>query len=246
MATGEEFWFRIDAFSPDSIPLERLAEYLADLAVLLGETKSVHLVRIEAGSVVPVLKVEQEAAPKVRDRARKIAWGAGPAEALRAYRKINERLRNDNAVGVLQEPTGGEIIRFPGREGDAEEDIVVIRQQGNIDGEVIRIGGRITPVPVTLQSEDQTFSYCFASRPVAKEMGHRLFEPVRLFGTGRWTRNRQGAWELDQFIIDRFEVLRDEPLSSVLTELRTVPGGDWDAGAIRELLDLRHEGDEAR
>lgn len=243
MATGEEFRFKIDAYSPDTMPLERLAEYLADLAVLLGETKSVHLIRLERGSVVPVLKVEREAAPKVRDRVQKVAWGAGPAEALRAFRKINQRLRDDNATGLLQERTGAEVIRFPGREDDTGEGFVALRQHGTIDGEVIRIGGKAALIPVTLQSEDQTFSYCFARRPVAKELGHKLFEPVRLFGTGRWTRNRHGVWDLDHFVIDRFEVLSDEPLSSVLTELRAIPGGDWGDGALAELQDLRGDGE---
>lgn len=246
MVTGEEFRFKIDAYRPDTIPLERLAEYLADLAVLMGETKSVHLIRIDASSVVPVLKVEREAAPKVRDRVRKVAWGTGPVEALRAFRKINQRLRDDNAVGLLQEPTRGEVIRFPGREEDTDEGFVAIRQHGSIDGEVIRIGGKTALIPVTLQSEDQTLSYCFAKRPVAKELGHRLFEPVRLFGTGRWTRNQHGIWNLDNFVIDRFEVLRDEPLSSVLTELRAIPGGNWGSGALSELQNLRHDADKAR
>jgi len=141
--------------------------------------------------------------------------------------------------------TGAEVIRFPGREEDAGETFIAVRQHGSIDGEVIRIGGKAALIPVTLQSEDQTFSYCFAQRPLAKELGHRLFEPVRLFGTGRWTRNRNGVWDLDHFVIDRFEVVANEPLSSVLTDLRAIPGGDWDNGALRELQELRGDGDEA-
>src|SRR2546429_112828 len=41
-----EYRFKIDAYSPDTMPLNRLAEYLKDLSVLFGESQSVHLVKI--------------------------------------------------------------------------------------------------------------------------------------------------------------------------------------------------------
>lgn len=244
MATGEEFRFRIDAYTPETIPMERLAEYLADLAVLFGESKAVHFVRLDEGSVVPVVKVEREAVPKVRERVQRVAWGAGTSEAQRAYSNINKRLREDNAVGAVQEPAGAEIIRFPGREQEGEE-FIAVRQQGTLDGEVIRVGGRGEVIPVTLQSERRIFSYCFAKKPTAKSLARRLFEPVRLFGIGRWTRDRRGLWNLDNFVIDRFQVLHDEPLSAVLAGIRSIEGGEWGPDSIAELRDLRQGTDEA-
>lgn len=244
MATGEEFRFRIDAYTPETMPMARLAEYLAELAALFGEVKAVHFLRVDGGSTVPVIKVEREAVPKVRERVRQVTWGTGPSEALRAYRKINRKLREDNAIGVVQEPTGAEIIRFPGRE-EKGEGFISVRQQGTLDGEVIRVGGKGPVVPVALQSEGLILSYCFAKRPIAKDLARRLFEPVRLFGTGRWTRDRRGNWKLDSFVIDRFDVLSDEPLSSVLVELRAIQGGEWTDASLAELHELRHDGAEA-
>ncbi|HWF08216.1 MAG TPA: hypothetical protein VG297_07120 [Bryobacteraceae bacterium] len=46
----------------------RLAEYLADLAALRGEYKSVHFVRLAPGSTQLVHSVEYEAEPKIRER----------------------------------------------------------------------------------------------------------------------------------------------------------------------------------
>jgi hypothetical protein len=238
MATGEEFRFKIDAFTRETIPLERLAEYLGELAVLFGENKAVHFVRLDAGSVVPVIKVEHEAAPKVRERIQAVAWGSGPGEALRAYRNINRKLRDDNAVGTVHEEAGTEIIRFPGREEDGD-DAIIVREQGTLDGEVIRVGGKTSLIPVTLQAEEQTLSYCFAKRPIAKELATRLFEPVRLFGVGRWVRDRNGIWNLDNFLIDRFEALSDEPLSSVLVSIGAIERGEWSSGSLEELRALR-------
>ena len=63
-----EFRFTIGAFTPSAIPMARLAEYMADFAVLLGNEKSVHPGGLEEGSTVLVAKVEWEAEPKVRER----------------------------------------------------------------------------------------------------------------------------------------------------------------------------------
>jgi len=241
MATGEEFRFKIDAYTPETMPMERLAQYLSELAVLFGENRAVHFVRLEEGSTVPIIKVEHNAVPKVRERVQSVVWGEAPGEAMRAYRTINRKLREDNAVGYVQEPAGAQIIKFPGREDDQGGVFHAVRQQGSIDGEVIRIGGKGAVVPLALQYEAQTFSYCYARKDVAKQIGRHLFEPIRLFGTGRWSRAHAGSWSLDNFAVDHFEVLDDQPLSSALTLLRAIPGGDWAADSYRELHALRAE-----
>ena len=50
---------------------ERLAEYLLDVSVLLGEEPNVHLIGVESSSTCPVLLVDWEAEPKVIDRVQK-------------------------------------------------------------------------------------------------------------------------------------------------------------------------------
>lgn len=242
MANGEEFRFTIDAYTPETIPMERLAQYLGELAILFGESKAVHFVRLEYGSTVPVIKIEREAVPKVRERVRRVERGDAPVEAMRAYQRINQKLKDDNAVGYVQEPAGAQIIQFPGRDDTQDGVFHAVRQQGSIDGEIIRIGGKgSVHVPLAIQYESQTFSHCYAKRPVAKQIGKHLFEPIRLFGTGRWSRAHSGAWTLDNFAVDRFEVLDDQPLSSALTLLRAIPGGDWGSDSYREVQDLRLE-----
>ena len=60
--------FEIGAYSPTTMPMARLARYLDNLATVLGETRSVHLVSVDEGSTVPVLAVDPEAYSKVRQR----------------------------------------------------------------------------------------------------------------------------------------------------------------------------------
>ena len=136
-----EYFFTIDALSPETLPMFRLSEYLADLSKLIGEERSVHFRRLDKGSAVIVHWVEQDAAPRVRQRVGLARNGVGPLEPLRAIERINEKLEEDGASGVLTE-SGAEIIRFPGHK--IADDILVgpITQHTNLQGVVIRIGER--------------------------------------------------------------------------------------------------------
>jgi hypothetical protein len=99
VSTWEEYRLYIDVFSVDSIPMARLAEYMAQLADLLGETEKVHFARLQEGSVNVVAKVEPEAAPKVSRRTEGVRVGSGAADALKAAAVIDNMLADDNAVG---------------------------------------------------------------------------------------------------------------------------------------------------
>src|SRR5882724_5586855 len=115
---GVEYRFESEAYTPETIPMARLAEYMRELANILGEPAAVHFNRLEAGSTVLVSNIEREAVPKVRQRTMAVRRREGPSEGLRAYKAINKLLREDNGVGFLKDgrPDGATIIRFPGRE----------------------------------------------------------------------------------------------------------------------------------
>lgn len=219
--------------------MARLAEYMARLADMFGEPASVHFERLEAGSTVLVSKIEREAAPKVRQRVISVRRREGPSEGMRAYKAINRLLREDNGVGLLKEKQrGATIIRFPGRE-ETEETFPAVRQYGSIDGVLVRIGGKDQTVHVTLESENEQIVGCFTNRQIGKDLGHRLFEPVRLFGRGRWSRDNEGRWTLLDFKIEGFDPLNDMPLSDALTRLRSIKI-EWGPDALEELKIIRH------
>jgi hypothetical protein len=217
-----EFYFWIDAFTPATIPMARLAEYMTELATMLGEPASVHFVKLKRGSTGIVHKVQSEAVPTVRDRARAVRRGDAPRDALRAYENINKMLRDNNGTGALkEEDTDAVIIPFPGIKS-AEEKYAAIRERGTIDGEIIRVGGPHKWVPILLQTEGETFSGCWADRVIAKQLAQRIFEQVRLHGTGKWDRSAEGKWTLREFVVERFDPLSDEPLSEALGRIRTI------------------------
>ncbi len=238
MDVENEFRFRISAYTPTTMPLGRLADYLAELAKILGEEKSVHLVELVEGSTVLVHKIDSEAVPKIRARVASVQGGTAPAEAMRSYRKVNKMLRDDNGAAALLEGVA-EILEFPGNRASAAP-FMAVSERGEIDGEVVRVGGMGDPVPVLLSTEGHTVSGCWARRAIAKSLALRLFEPVRLFGEGRWVRTPGGQWSLDRFRIDNFTKLDNEPLSETVNKMRGIAGLAFGDNVIAELLAERH------
>jgi hypothetical protein len=243
MDSEHEFRFRINAYTPTTMPLGRLAEYLAELAKILGQDQSVHLVEVDEGSTVLVHKIDAEAVPKIRARAAAVRNENGPPEAMRSYRQVNKMLRDDDGSAAFMED-GAELIEFPGSKAQLPP-FVAVSERGEIDGEVQRVGGLGDPVPVLLTAEGRTFSGCWAKRDIAKPLALRLFEPVRLFGEGRWIRSPTGNWALASFRIESFQELHGDSLSETVNKLRAIPGLNLGDNIVSELLISRHgEGGE--
>jgi hypothetical protein len=234
---GGEYRFKLDAYTPDSIPMARLAEYMTALADILGERQAVHFKRLIRGSTVLACKVEREAMPKVNQRVDCVKKGEGPSEAMRGYKTLNKLLRDDNAVGLLKSDRGV-VLRFPGRTIQ-EEKFEAVRQYGSVDGVVVWVGGADETKHVTLKVEGREIAKFSTTQAIAKELGQRLFEPVRLAGRGRWERDADGLWTLLDFKVESYEALDAEPLSKVLADLREVKT-DWGPDALNELGMIRH------
>ena len=49
MSGDDTYELHIDAFTPESIPMSRLDEYMADFAVLLGHQEHVHFDKVKPG-----------------------------------------------------------------------------------------------------------------------------------------------------------------------------------------------------
>ena len=99
---------------------------------------------------------------------------------------------------------------------------------GELDGVVIKIGGKDDTVPVLLEGENCVYFHCNTARDVARKLASHLFgQPVRVTGRGKWRRTPEGAWELDNFDIKSFEVLDEMPLEEAVAALRAIEGSDW-------------------
>ena len=242
-----EYRFTIaDSFTPETLPMERLAEYVAALAKLLGEQANVHFRGVEGGSAVLVAAIDPPAQPKVRERLLMVRDGGGPSDARKAFADLDEMLRRDDATGTLSDGAGGIVVPFPGR--DRAEPLVYgpFREDGTIDGQLIRVGGKDETVPVHLRDGAIIHTGLVCTPEIARRIAPYLYGPtLRVHGTGTWVRTGAGVWELQRFRIADFEVLEDAPLLTVVDNLRKVKGSDWSTvpDPVRTLLAERH-GDE--
>jgi hypothetical protein len=223
VADKKRFVFILDAFTPDTLPMARLAEYLTDLANLLGEKERVHFKAVEEGSAGLAYDVEAVAVPKEKERARGARIASAVSEERRAFESIDHRLRKDNSPATLKEQdTGATILFFPGPTRQVDPEYGPFNEQGSLQGRIISVGGKRNIVNVNIQ-DGENIHYCEATRDVALQLAPLMFHhDVRLLGTGRYFRNADGKWEMMGFRISQFARLDSKPLVEVVDRLRAV------------------------
>jgi hypothetical protein len=223
MLNRREYRLKINAYSPETMPMKRLAEYLDDMAVLFGEESHVHLIAIESSSTCPVVLVDWEAEPKVVERLEKAKSGDGPDDAKRAIESINSRLRKDNASADLLNPIRSTVIEFTGAKIELPIEWPSINQAAELYGVPIWVGGRAELSNVDLLEGEKEWK-CLAERNKAISIAHHLYvSTLRVSGKGRWRKTASGAWDLERFVIDDFEPVRANTIEQAIGDLRSIP-----------------------
>lgn len=241
-----EYVFHIDAFTPDTLPMGRLAEYLAALAKMIGHLDHTHFMRVEPGSARLVHKVDPVDAPKVETRLNSVRLGSAPKDAMAARRLLDDLLANDNALGALSEAMSGRVIvPFLGRDRPKPMSFPPFREDTTIDGQVVSIGGRDSTAHATLQDGDVFHVNLSMKRDTARELAKLLYGPmVRVHGNGRFERQPDGVWKMHDFRVERFETLDERSVADTLSEIRSVPGNAlMSKSAYHDIASLRREED---
>ena len=243
---GYEYKFIIDVFKLNTIPMARLAEYMADLARLLGSEAQVHFDRLEEGSLVLVQTIEPSAYPTVQGRIRALEAGMPDEDLRKAYEALDLKLQKDKAKAKLLPPKSAQIIEFQGRDRPQPMTYGPFSEEGTLQGQLINIGGKDASKHLSIQDGPVTYSGLKTTEDMARELRHHTFDYVRVNGTGRWLRLEDGTWKLQGFNVRSFEILSDEPLANVVAKLRKVPGNQWTdrVDPIGELLNLRGDDDQ--
>lgn len=226
----DEYIFHIDAYSPETIPMTRLAEYMAVLAAIFGEKDSVHFKGLQGGSTKVVSRVQREAVPKVRENINDAQSGDGNQDSIKAYKQANEMLRNDNAAASL-ECAGTNVLDFPGKKIPRPPKLGPFNQGVEKDGVLVRIGGVDKSAHATIEDGDgKTWSF-EVNRELAVEIAHHLFgNPIRLKGTGRFFRDNDGLWQNTSLKGASFHELNPDSLFDVVEKLRQISESAWTDG----------------
>ncbi len=220
------YQFVMDRWLPATIPMKRLAQYMDKMAGLLGSQDRVHFAKITKGSARPEFNVEEVVAFEVAQRLKAAANGEW-FEGQKLIKDINRMLMEDGCVGYLRALSGPRYIEFPGRKTPIAQEVTV-HESGELEGQIIRVGGKDDTVPVTLMGDGGVDYKCQTSRTIAKELAKLLFgATVRVNGKGKWRRNSEGVWTLEYFQIQGHEILDDVPLEKFVQEMRAIPGSGW-------------------
>lgn len=243
MRTKDKDKFRlvIDAFTPDTLPMGRLADYLKEFASLLGNEANVHFDRVEKSSAALASYSDRTVTPKIRQRLEEVIEGSAPKPALKSNSTIDEMMRADNAAGYV-DLGGARLLEFPGRKRAPQQRIGPVRRRSVIEGQIFQIGGKDETINVHLcnpQKPSETYR-CIVDISLARRlMPHFLVGKVRLFGEGDWYRTDVG-WVMSpsSFTAVDFVPLIDCGLDATIHSVREI-FADVRADAAM-LEELRH------
>ena len=239
MADFEELSFVIPGHTPETMPLNRLLEYLHEITHIVGESEKLHLVAVRESSCAPIFHTDVETALRVKANAEKVERGDGTKKQVDAYNNVRRMLRRDRVwdrPALLRTPKSVVMTIAAAPE---ETELSGIRQASSVDGALIKIGGAGEYASIQLQDlEGKIISGFTAKRAVAKELAHHMWDPVRLSGVGQWCRNDEGQWELERMQVHSFDPLMDESLSVTMGKLRAA-NVSWPKDAIERLLSER-------
>lgn len=231
MKDHDEYQLWIDAYSPKTIPMDRLAAYLAAFAKLLGNQQSVHFERLDPGSTTPVALVEREAIPKVWARVERAGKQDAANDEKAAFREINELARADNAIAKLvRVPSQGQtatIINFPGRDTVQQSKFGPFNETAVVSGELVRIGGKDESAHALIIDAEKKTWPGEIKKELARRMAQFLYQEIRVIGEARWERDESGIWKLLAFRIAEFEPLSGDGLLDAVGKLRALHDSDW-------------------
>jgi hypothetical protein len=240
MADLERFKFTVPGYAPETMPLDRLMEYLKQLSIVLGNPGDLHLVGVERGSTRPVLAMRHDVAVKARHHAREVAEGGGSARRRDAFQTIRRMVAQDGGKpAILKEPKGAVILRFPSVDIGQDQVIQSLRQPTSIEGTLVRVGGIGENAQLLIQElNGNVIAGCTASRATAQDMAPLIYHAIRVSGIGSWHRTEEGKWVVTRLHVQTFEPLDESGLEEVVAKLRAV-NAKWPDDALEQLQAMR-------
>ena len=236
--------FSLDNWTPGTLPMARLCQYLEKLSTLFGNKDAVHFDTMRKGSAILQISVDSVANESVQNRIEMLGNQDAATDIKKVKNDINSMLREDKTTGHLKVKRGATIFQFPGYKAPLINEIVV-QEFGELEGEIIRVGGKDDSVPVWIQGFDGSINKCVTTKAIARELGPLIFaEPIKVSGNGKWRRTAERVWLLEEFSIKSWEVLDCEDLQTTIEKLREIQGSGWNRMENPQLALSELRGDE--
>lgn len=205
--------------------MQRLAQYLAELANMLGAVEHVHFSSVTPGSAMLNVNIDELYYSEVLTSVLEVPTGKGTTRQLTGYRELQRFMEEDGTTGEMLDHLSASVMLFA--KCSSNESPLNISKQGSVQGRLYRIGGKGETVPVRLEGTNGETLNCEASTEIAQQLSTLLFQQVRVSGSGTWERTPNGSWKLKKLKVESFQELDSSKLSSVLSKLQAAGGLKW-------------------
>lgn len=240
MGDVTKYTFKIEDFTPESMPFGRLVEYYTEIQKMLGLSDNLHLVNIFEGSHASAFAIDRNYETDLTKRLVEINEGTAPKSANIAQSAINRMLKEDGTSGAFFDTANQNVIHFPGK--IVEDQVNVrIRDTGTFTGELYHIAGTNDDIKIKISTDAYGKVFCTTTRDIAKSLREFLFEDVKVSGRGIWTRNENGVWEVEYFSITDFAPVVKENLRQAVDRIRDKEV-DWPADALGDIKKFKESG----
>ena len=234
---SREVKFKLKGYTPKTLPMLRLAQYMLEFSRLIGHQDHVHFEDLREGSAEICAVVEGPGVhSKVVARISGVQNGTAPKDALAAYGRLNQMLRKDDANAELK--ASSTVIRL--RAANVNIVSAIVQDYGDITGKLYflaeskkGVSAKVKPFsggkPVT----------CTAPNSMKNDLRGLLFEPVRVSGRGLWER-KQGLWECDALHIEQVQAVEMVSFRAAIGKLRNTKV-EWPEDPLAELAALEDD-----
>jgi hypothetical protein len=227
--SDNEFSLRIHAWTPKTMPMKRLAEYMLPFALMLGDETRVHFKGLRKGSTALCAEVEPEGVPTVQERLVRITRGDASGDAARAFDDVAALLQEDEASATLMHGKA-KIIKFPKNKVQTvnADRIGPVWEFGQLEGTVVSVSGKDSAKHICLLGQDgEEYRLSTTNIELAKQFGKQLFaDVVRVTGNGKWFRDEDGKWKLEDFLVQSCDPQDDSTsLIEAVAALRAIDSG---------------------
>lgn len=222
------FSLRIKGFTPDNLPLGRMGEYVSALAELIGDDVEASFERVTKGSAQLKIKISDDDVEMAINKIRSAPNADEGSSTRRGYEKIQSLLASDKTSAEFRPVNGAIILKFPGAPKNVLR-LAMLREAGEINGRIIKVGGRDETIPVSIRTPDGGIVNCTANVEMARKLKRYLLEPIDIIlsGEGKWQRTESGAWEVIEFKILDVSEIDFNDFDSELEKVRA-EGSGWD------------------
>ncbi|MDA0369724.1 MAG: hypothetical protein O2995_15195, partial [Proteobacteria bacterium] len=230
------YTFKIEDFTPKSMPFGRLVEYYSEIKRMLGVADNLHLVNVIESSHGSAFAIDHNHEAALVKRMSALKDGTAPKSAVRAQNTLNAMLKEDGTSGIFYDSSRDNVVNFPGKLS-ADGTRIQIRDSATFTGELYHIAGTKDDAKIRISTDAYGVVFCTTTRDIAKALRDFLFEDVKVSGRGVWTKGENGAWDIDDFSITDFAPVTRENLRKAVDRIRA-RGIDWPSDTLKELRSL--------